>query len=94
MQKDNKYYEALGRYGELREEYDKCLNSRNELVNALADTLNEVTAVHICRALDIEKTDKQFHLLKEAEIRLVDNISKLNKYAEICGKPGSSIYHL
>ncbi len=87
MDKDCKYYEALGRYVELKERFDEALKKRDDVASRLSSALKVATEQRMYSALDIEKCEELFIQVKDAEQLVVRVNSELNEHAEVCGKP-------
>lgn len=85
-EKDDRYYAALGRYNEAREEYEELLRKRNNHACKLADICKNAVNFSMYSGINLNKAEVLFNSLKHAEITLENCVIGLNNSAEICGK--------
>lgn len=81
-------YEALGRYIEAKEEFEKLKQRRSVFVDKIAETTPHLQA-QSCKsiqkvALELNEMLHQLTQINEEAITLLENV---NEYAEICGRP-------
>ncbi|MFC0858896.1 hypothetical protein ACFHYR_01900 [Pasteurella multocida] len=81
-------YEALGRYTEAKEEFDKLKQRRTVFANKIAETAQYLSSSNTKnlqeKTLEISEMLNQLTVLNDEALELVDQI---NQYAEICERP-------